>query len=83
MENKEIQKWFEWRKGAKRFTIGIEISTKPFIIQMYPNSRQKVLKTVYRIYKSFCSFFSLRSCCFNHLRYLDSQIHLFVGDFKQ
>ena len=64
MENKEIQKWFEWRKGAKRFTIGIEISTKPFIIQMYPNSRQKVLKTVYRIYKSICSFFFFEKLLF-------------------
>jgi len=43
LKDKEIEKWFEWKKGAKRYTIGIDITTEPFILKMHKDKEQRVI----------------------------------------
>ena len=58
LKNKDIEKWFEWKLGAKRFTFGIDITTEPFILNMGRSQKQKVmhLEQVWRL-------------SFNHIRF--------------
>ena len=42
LKDEKIEQCFEWKKGVKRHTLGIDITTEPFILDTGNEQQQKV-----------------------------------------